>query len=141
MNSNNLTNTLYKKPKFIELPVYKNGQFLVDIPSFVEQLLQDGKYGIIKLKTMIRRPSKGFEKGLERLQEEYLLKHPVEDGIYPLIKYNRISLEGKLHFEPTDREDGLILEEAVKRIDELRKFHRDYNKHTTIMLRIETYSK
>jgi len=121
-----------------ERVVYRNGQFLEDIPSFVDRQLRDVQAGVVTITTMIRRPSKGFEQAFEQLQEEYLTKHPVEDGIYPRIKYNGRSLEGQLYFEPAYREDGIILYDTIKRIDELRS-NGYQNKRTTILMRVETY--
>ena len=142
MNPNNL------ERKVREKVIYRNGQFLTDIPSYVREYFRNTtEEGQVTISVIMRRASREFEEGVIDLLETFLLDYSImTSSIMPYhdasttVKHNRRSLVGSLHFDLGRfyEIDGLMLESIIKYLDELRSY-RDKNKRTTIMMRIESY--
>lgn len=133
----------YKK-SVAEKVVYRNGQHLEDVSSYVNNHLNGNQHAEIVLTPILRRPSKDLQERLDGLFKElaktYIGRIPVENGCYPVFEYDKRSLVGHLHFDRANKYDGIIFEDIINRIDKLRKYgSRDKNKRATIILRIETY--
>ena len=141
-------NNLERKVR--EKVVYRNGQVLTDIPSYVREYFRNTtEEGQVTISVIMRRASREFEEGLVNLLDVLSLDYTImTSSIMPYmpyhasttVKHNRRSLVGSLHFDLGRfyEIDGLMLESIIKYLDALRSL-KDKNKRTTIMMRIESY--